>query len=234
MKRKIIGHRGAAGLELENTATSIKRALALNVPTIEIDLRLTKDEKLVVCHDSDLARVANDPRKIRKLTLNQLKKIPLIDGSRILSLPEALSIIDKTPVILELKDNDSARLLLKELKKFPNSLVTVASFKLGELVLLRNLAPALRLYALELTKPLESIQLASILGLDGIGLNFWLLNPLTYYLARRKKLSIFVFTLNHKLAARFISWLYPDVGICTDHPEWFSKKGQYFKNKEKV
>lgn len=194
MKRKIIGHRGAAGLELENTATSIKRALALNVPTIEIDLRLTKDEKLVVCHDSDLARVANDPRKIRKLTLNQLKKIPLIDGSRILSLPEALSIIDKTPVILELKDNDSARLLLKELKKFPNSLVTVASFKLGELVLLRNLAPALRLYALELTKPLESIQLASILGLDGIGLNFWLLNPLTYYLARRKS---YLYSFSH-------------------------------------
>lgn len=78
MKRKIIGHRGAAGLELENTATSIKRALALNVPTIEIDLRLTKDEKLVVCHDSDLARVANDPRKIRKLTLNQLKKFRLL------------------------------------------------------------------------------------------------------------------------------------------------------------
>lgn len=233
MKRKIIGHRGAAGLELENTATSIERALNLDVSAIEIDLRLTKDDKLVVCHDSDLGRIANDPRKIRNLTLKELKEIQLIDGSKILSLPEALKIIGKTPVILELKDTESARLLLKDLKKFPNANVSVASFKLSELALLRNLAPTMYLYALELTKPFESIQLASMLDLDGIGLNFWLLNPLTYYYARRKKLAIYVFTLNRKFAARFISWLYPNVAICTDHPEWFIKKGRKFKQDER-
>lgn len=226
MKRKIIGHRGAAGLELENTATSIERALSLGVSLIEIDLRLTKDDKLVVCHDSDLARIANDPRKIKKLTLEQLQEIQLIDGSKILSLVEALTIIDKTPVILELKDQDSARLLLKDLKKFPEAKVSVASFKLNELALLRSLAPGLKLYGLELTKPFEIIQLANRLMLDGIGLNFWLLNPLTYYFARKNKLEIYVFTLNRKLASLFIAWLYPNVAVCTDHPEWFTRNSK--------
>ncbi len=233
MKRKIIGHRGAAGLELENTATSIERAIHLGVSAVEIDLRLTKDDKLVVCHDSDLARIANDPRKIRNMTLSQLKEVPLIDGSRILSLPEALRIIGKKPVILELKDTESARLLLKDLKNFPEAHISVASFKLSELALLRSLAPGMRLYGLELTKPFEIIQLAHRLKLDGVGLNFWLLNPLTYYFARRQKLSIYVFTLNRKFAARFISWLYPDVAVCTDHPEWFLKRGRKFAEEER-
>ncbi len=232
-QRKIIGHRGAAGLELENTATSIERALHLHVSAIELDLRLTKDDRLVVLHDSDLARVANNPHKARNLTLSELKKIRLLDGSEILSLPEALRIIGTTPVILELKDTDSARLLLKELKKFPQAKVSVASFKLNELALLRSLAPTMHLYALELTKPFESIQLASMLDLDGIGLNFWLLNPLTYHYARRKKLKIYVFTLNRKFIARFISWLYPTVAICTDHPEWFVKKPHPLRRKKK-
>lgn len=234
MKRhKIIGHRGAAGLELENTATSIERALSLGVSAIEIDLRLTKDDRLAVCHDSDLMRIANDTRKVKSLTLAELKKIQLIDGSEILSLAEALKLIGTTPVILELKDSESARLLLKDLKKFPEAKVTVASFKLNELALLRSLAPTMYLYALELTKPMESIQLASMLDLDGVGLNFWLLNPLTYHFAKRRKLSIYVFTLNHRFIAKFISWLYPNVAICTDHPEWFSKKHSKFKSKKK-
>lgn len=233
MKRKIIGHRGAAGLELENTATSIERALSLDVSAIEIDLRLTKDDKLVLCHDSDLARIANNPRKVRNLTLTELKKIPLIDGSSILSLPEALKIIGNTPVILELKDTESARLLLKDLKKFPHAKVSVASYKLSELALLRSLAPNMTLYGLELTKPFEIIQLASRLKLNGVGLNFWLLNPLTYYFAKRHNLAIYVFTLNFKLAARFISWLYPDVAVCTDHPEWFLERGHKFTKEEK-
>jgi len=227
-KSKIIGHRGAAGLALENTATSIKRAISLGVDAIELDLRLSKDDKLVLCHDSDLVRVANNTGKVRSMDLADLKKISLIDGSEILSLPEALELIGEKPIILELKVGDSARLLLKELKKFPKVKVSVASFKLNELALLRNLAPTLHLYALELTKPFESIQLARLLDLDGVGLNYWLLNPLTYFYARKRKLSVYVFTINHKFIAWFISFLYPNVSICTDHPEWFSKKYKDF------
>ncbi len=228
----IVAHRGASGLELENTATSIERALRLNVSAIELDLRLTKDDKLAVCHDSDLARIANVPRKVRSLTLKELKKVKLIDGSSILSLPEALQIVGKMPVILELKDGDSARLLLKELRNFPHSNVSVASFKLNELALLRSLAPAMQLYALELTKPFESIQLASMLDLDGIGLNFWLLNPLTYHFAKRRKLKIYVFTLNRKLVAKFIGKMYPTVALCTDHPEWFIAPSNKLKQRK--
>lgn len=224
MNTKVIGHRGAAGLELENTATSIKRALSLGVDAVEIDVRITADGKLVLCHDADLERVAGDTRKVSQLTLKDIKSIKLHDGSNVLTLSEALKIIGQAPVIIELKDNDSAHALLRTLTKFPKIKATIVSFKLNELMLVRSLDPELKLFILEHTKPLETIQLASVLKLDGIGLNYWLINPLTYWFAKRKNLQIYAYTVNSKFRAKFLSWLYPNIAICTDHPEWFIKK----------
>ena len=44
----ITGHRGAAKLEPENTCLSIQKAIELGVDQIEIDVHLTRDQKLVV------------------------------------------------------------------------------------------------------------------------------------------------------------------------------------------
>jgi len=45
-------HRGGAGLMPENTVSSIKNALDLNVNTLEFDLQVSKDRKAVVSHDN--------------------------------------------------------------------------------------------------------------------------------------------------------------------------------------
>ncbi|PLS30185.1 glycerophosphodiester phosphodiesterase [Bifidobacterium margollesii] len=44
---------------------------------IELDLQLTRDGRVVVVHDSDLKRVAGDPRRIKDLTYDELTRIPL-------------------------------------------------------------------------------------------------------------------------------------------------------------
>ena len=53
-----IGHRGARGHEPENTLRSVRRALALGVRGIEIDVRLV-DGELIVLHDATLQRTTN-------------------------------------------------------------------------------------------------------------------------------------------------------------------------------
>ncbi|MFQ5994866.1 MAG: glycerophosphodiester phosphodiesterase family protein [Acidiferrobacterales bacterium] len=50
----IQGHRGARGLMPENTLPAFKKALALRVPTLELDIQATKDRELVVYHDPRL------------------------------------------------------------------------------------------------------------------------------------------------------------------------------------
>lgn len=47
-KPVVIGHRGAAGLAVENTIVAIRKALELGVKIVEVDVRLTSDRKIVV------------------------------------------------------------------------------------------------------------------------------------------------------------------------------------------
>ena len=49
-----IGHRGAKAYEVENTVDSYKKAVELGANAIELDVRLSKDRELVVCHDNNL------------------------------------------------------------------------------------------------------------------------------------------------------------------------------------
>lgn len=219
---RIIGHRGAAGLALENTLPSIELARLLGVNAIEIDVRKTKDNKLVVCHDSDLSDISGSSAKVSENSLRQLQKIILNDGQSVTpSLRQALKMAGSIPVMIELKQAGCAELLMEVLKEFPDLKVSVASFKLDELAYLRRLNPKMTLYGLERTKPFDIIQFARELKLDGVGLNFWLLNPLTYFLAKRYKLDVYVYTVNSRLLGRFIGLLYPAVAVCTNHPEWF-------------
>lgn len=221
---KIIGHRGAAGLALENTLPSLELARLLGVDAIEFDVRKTKDDQLVLCHDADLDDISKYDERIGSLTLKQLQKFKLDDGQSVTpTLKEALKMTGDIPVLIELKESGCAELLLDELKDFPNTDVTVVSFKLDELSRLRSLRPEMKLYGLERTKPFDIIQFARKLKLNGIGLNFWLLNPLTYWLAKRYKLDVFVYTVNSRILGNFIGFLYPDVAVCTNHPEWFIK-----------
>ncbi|MEK9968267.1 MAG: glycerophosphodiester phosphodiesterase family protein, partial [Ferrovibrio sp.] len=45
------GHRGARGLAPENTIPAFATALSLGVTTLEFDVNLSKDGKLIVGHD---------------------------------------------------------------------------------------------------------------------------------------------------------------------------------------
>jgi len=217
----LIGHRGVAGLELENTRISFNRAVSLGLSYVELDIRMTKDAKLVACHDDNLERIAHRTEKIKDLSLRALQKIELIDGSYIITLHDVLKILKDTHAIIEMKDTGCGRSLMKVLAAFPNQHISIASFRLQELVLYRELNASYDYYAIEHTKPFDIIHLAKVLKLNGIGLNFWLLNPLTYFLSKRAGLKMYVYTLNNKVIARLISILYPTVSICTDHPEWF-------------
>jgi glycerophosphoryl diester phosphodiesterase len=88
-----IGHRGAAGLEPENTLRSIEAALRLGVEMVEIDVRHCADGTLVVVHDDDLQRVAGTHARVSALTPAQLRSIDVGEGERIPTLEEALALI---------------------------------------------------------------------------------------------------------------------------------------------
>lgn len=57
----IQGHRGARGLLPENTLPSFKKALELGVTTLELDLCVSRDSKIVVSHEPYFSHTISTP-----------------------------------------------------------------------------------------------------------------------------------------------------------------------------
>ena len=73
--RKIFGHRGLPQSYVENTITSLNKALE-TCDFVETDVRITKDEQLVLYHDSTI-----ENKKIEELTLPEITMLTDIDIS---------------------------------------------------------------------------------------------------------------------------------------------------------
>lgn len=221
---KVIGHRGAAGLALENSHESILAAQQFNLEAIEFDVHLTSDGELVVLHDKTTKRVSDEKVLIRKSTLKELKALNLKNNQSIPTLEEILKIVKNSSVIIDIKDHGVYEKLPDVLKKFPNIKIAFSSFKHAELRRIRKVFPDAPVYVSEHINPIEVVYEAKSIGATGIALNKWLMNPLTYRLAERYNLQIFVYTLNSPWLVNFFKRLYPNVAICTDHPERFAEE----------
>ncbi|MBQ0071191.1 MAG: glycerophosphodiester phosphodiesterase [Spirochaetales bacterium] len=71
----VLGHRGAPLKEIENTVASFRRAIADGADGVELDVRVTKDHKLVVSHDNLLKRVYGADLKVEESTLPEIRKV---------------------------------------------------------------------------------------------------------------------------------------------------------------
>ena len=88
----LIAHRGASAEAPENTLAAFRRALALKVDGLELDVQTTRDGVAVVFHDATLRRLTGEPgrvvaqtwRALQKLRVNRTEPIPrLVDVLRL-------------------------------------------------------------------------------------------------------------------------------------------------------
>jgi glycerophosphoryl diester phosphodiesterase len=75
MKTKVWAHRGASGYAPENTLPAFELAVSQKADGVELDVQLTKDNKMVVFHDETLERVTNGTGFIKDYTLEEIKKL---------------------------------------------------------------------------------------------------------------------------------------------------------------
>ncbi|MEO8701745.1 MAG: glycerophosphodiester phosphodiesterase family protein [Kofleriaceae bacterium] len=71
----VVGHRGVPHLHQENTLAGFRRAVALGLPAIELDVRVTADRKAVCLHDHDLLRLTGVARNVIDTPWDQLSKL---------------------------------------------------------------------------------------------------------------------------------------------------------------
>lgn len=101
---ELIGHRGYSARYPENTLLSFKKAIEAGCTGIELDVRLTKDNKVVVIHDKNLERTTNGKGLVNDYTLKELKKLDAGKGERIPALEEVLAEIEGIKLLIELKE----------------------------------------------------------------------------------------------------------------------------------
>ncbi len=97
---KIIAHRGASDLAPENTLAAVELAWRLGADVVEVDVRLTRDGRIVVIHDETTDRTAGQHLEIAATDSSQLRlldvgrhKHPRFAGERIPYLEEVLQTV---------------------------------------------------------------------------------------------------------------------------------------------
>ncbi|EDO30362.1 predicted protein [Nematostella vectensis] len=122
---KHISHRGGAAENLENTMTAYKHAVHTGTQMLEIDLQLTADKQVVVCHDNDLLRVAGVKQYVSEL---EYKDLPPLMGR--------IPVQFHPGVVCEAKNNDRCIPLLETvLSEFPDMPINIdIKFNSDELI----------------------------------------------------------------------------------------------------
>ena len=76
----VVAHRGDWRNFPENSIQAIKNSIDMGVDMVEIDVRETKDGKLVLMHDETIDRTTTGKGKVSDWTLDSLKTLRLVDG----------------------------------------------------------------------------------------------------------------------------------------------------------
>ncbi len=223
---KIIAHRGARNIKTENTISSLKWAANLGVDAIETDVRVTKDKKLVVCHDKNLKRIYGLDKDISSLTFEEIRRLESDGHGSVPTLKEVMELELGKPLILDIKDPGSAGLIHQALSRYNiKNLWSVTSLFPDDLAYLKRLYPALDMTLQTYKHPFQDIKIAKKIKASNINFVLYLLNPLTYHLARRAGLKVrtyqnyLSFLLNSPFIVRILGWIYPQISIYTDRPD---------------
>ncbi len=82
----LVGHRGARNEAPENTLEGFEHIKKLGMHSMEFDLRLSKDHKIVIIHDETLDRTTNKKGKVYDFTAEELKAFAVPELKEVLGL----------------------------------------------------------------------------------------------------------------------------------------------------
>ena len=96
---RIWAHRGCSRMYPENTLLAFEKAAAVQGLTgIELDIQLTRDGRMVVCHDERVDRTTDGTGEIRSFSLAELKRLNIDAGNgrheQIPTIVEVLDLLD--------------------------------------------------------------------------------------------------------------------------------------------
>ncbi|MEV1023417.1 glycerophosphodiester phosphodiesterase family protein [Streptomyces sp. NPDC050264] len=213
-----IGHRGAMGVEPENTLRSFVAAERAGLDLIELDLHLSKDGALVVMHDADVDRTTDGTGPIAEKTLEELRTLDAGRGERVPVFEEVLDAVS-APLQAEIKDTAAARALSEVLlRRDLVHRVEVISFHDEAVAEIARLVPGVRTALVASRYGTDVVQRAVAVGATTLVLNIRRLTQEIVEHARKADLRIIGWVVNTQDDLRLVRALGLD-GATTDYPE---------------
>ncbi len=150
----VIGHRGACAYAPENTLASIRKAAAIGLSWVEVDVMLTEDNVPVIFHDETVSRTTNGQGRLREASFAYIDSLdagawfhPRFAGEKVPTLQSLLACCQvlNLSLNLELKvcDKEAPVLVKKVLQVLktqglqPPLQILLSSFSLETLRLLK-------------------------------------------------------------------------------------------------
>lgn len=204
----VIAHRGASAERPENTLAAFRRALALRVDGIELDVHVTRDGVPVVFHDSSLRRLTGRAGRIESRTWPELAPLRVLGSDQgIPRLSEILRLTrGRAMVQIELKVGTGVAPVVRAIRSAGASeWVVLASFSAALVRDARRLAPTIprMLISEGRGRPGTLLRQLAELGASGISVNHRAIRSrawIEYF--HRRSLSVWTWTVNDRATAR--------------------------------
>jgi glycerophosphoryl diester phosphodiesterase len=154
----VFGHRGAKAEAPENTVAGFRYAHSTRLRAVEFDVRLTRDERLVVIHDKTVDRTTDGTGAVAELTWRRIAGLDARgaftqwpEHCGVPTLRVALeATVDFDELAIEIKADHPRRLgrlipkLVREIRRQrADARVVLTSFDITALALAREVAPEL-------------------------------------------------------------------------------------------
>ncbi|MHA1819177.1 MAG: glycerophosphodiester phosphodiesterase [Promethearchaeota archaeon] len=139
----VFAHRGLSAKYPENTLLAYEKAIEVGADYVEIDVRITKDDKMIIYHNNDLYSLIGKKKKIKKVKFDKLRCLDLGMGQRMPTLEEVFELCkDKIGVQLDVKDDGLIERILEVVDQYDMaSQVFLSDFNHKEIGILKNLRP---------------------------------------------------------------------------------------------
>ncbi len=206
-----IAHRGDPAAAPENTMPAFEAALASGAEVLELDLRMTADEQVVVFHDELLDRTTNAVGPLADRTLAELLTLDAGSwyggawaGTRIPTFDEFLPLLQGSDAraIIELKGLwtvDALRPIIAGIYRYGvQDRVVLASFEVPTLLELWREAPSLNRAVIVRRLPDDPVDFAASVGATTVvtSMRSFRVDPEAAGMLQRAGLTVVVYTLN--------------------------------------
>jgi glycerophosphoryl diester phosphodiesterase len=137
--RPIIAHRGDRAHAPENTMRAFAQAIATGADAIELDVHLSADGQVVVCHDDTVDRTTNGTGTVSSMPYATLRTLNAGGGERIPLLTDVLDAFADVPLVIDFKANAATEPALTLLDKAgARGRVVLGSFDAAPIALARR------------------------------------------------------------------------------------------------